>query len=176
MSRRLSAHERALWSRVAATIRPLPGASPLVSPASLPAIPKPAVKTSVAQKVTPKGTVPAGRAAAKPVTGATLDGSWDRTLARGRVTPDRIIDLHDHSLERAHQVLNNAVEAAEAAGDRVLLIITGKGRADRPGRIRAELQGWLEGAHLRHRIAALRTAHPRHGGAGAFYLILRRPR
>jgi DNA-nicking Smr family endonuclease len=115
------------------------------------------------------------KAPPKPVLAATLDASWDRKLSRGQLVPDRVIDLHDHTLDRANQVLGFAVEAAAAAGDRVLLVITGKGRADRPGRIRSELHHWLESAHIRHRIAALRPASPRHGGSGAFYLVLRRP-
>jgi DNA-nicking Smr family endonuclease len=113
---------------------------------------------------------------APPPIAATLDGSWDRKLRTGRLTPDRIIDLHDHSLDRANQVLNFAVESAALSGERVLLVITGKGRPDRPGRIRAELHHWLDSAHIRHRIAAMRPASPRHGGGGAFYLILRRPK
>lgn len=191
MSRRLSAHERALWSRVAATIRPLATAAP--SPTSTPtntpppaSPPAPGTPKTTLGTAAPKSPAPKSPAAKAPpqklpakapsVLAATLDGSWDRKLRGGRLAPDRIIDLHDHSLDRANQVLNFAVEDAALSGDRVLLVITGKGRADRPGRIRAELHHWLDSAHIRHRIAALRPASPRHGGNGAFYLILRRPR
>lgn len=177
MTRRLSAHERALWSRVAATIRPLtPGTArhtPAPEPPAIIQVSQPAALRPATQK--PAQKLPA-KAPPPPAIAATLDSSWDRKLRTGRLTPDRIIDLHDHSLERANQVLNFAVESAAIAGDRVLLVITGKGRPDRPGRIRAELHHWLDSAHIRHRIAALRPASPRHGGGGAFYLILRRPR
>lgn len=105
---------------------------------------------------------------------ATLDGGWDRRLRQGSVTPDRVIDLHGHTLETAHFVLSAALDNASANGERIILIVTGKGRSDRPGRIRAELSHWLEDTNLRSRIAALRPAHQRHGGSGAFYLILRR--
>jgi DNA-nicking Smr family endonuclease len=108
------------------------------------------------------------------VAAATLDGSWDQRLRRGQVRPDRVIDLHGYSLADAHAVLAEALDAAAADGVRVLLVITGKGRGDRPSRIRAELGHWLEAGGMRHRIAALRPAHPRHGGGGAHYLILRR--
>ncbi|PZN92182.1 MAG: DNA mismatch repair protein MutS, partial [Alphaproteobacteria bacterium] len=116
-------------------------------------------------------------APAKPtrtVAGATLDGGWDRKLRQGEVRPDRIIDLHGHTLAAAHDVLAHALDDAHANGDRVLLVITGKGRADRPSRIRGELAHWLDAGAMRSRIASLRAAHPRHGGGGAFYLILRR--
>lgn len=114
------------------------------------------------------------RNAAIPVAAATLDGGWDRRLRQGDITPDRVIDLHGHTLEAAHFVLTEALESANFHGQRVILIVTGKGRSDRPGRIRAELSHWLDSGNYRSRIAALRPAHPRHGGSGAFYLILRR--
>ena len=41
------------------------------------------------------------------------------------------------------------------------------------GRIRAEFVGWLNRADNRHRVRAVRPAHPRHGGGGAFYVLLR---
>ena len=67
-----------------------------------------------------------------------------------------------------------AVEDGISQGQRLLLVITGKGRTDRPGRIRHELSHWLEHDNLRRHVAALRPASLRHGGAGAFYLILKR--
>ena len=42
------------------------------------------------------------------------------------------------------------------------------------GRIRGEFVGWLNRADNRHRVRAVRPAHPRHGGGGAFYVLLRR--
>ena len=112
--------------------------------------------------------------AVTPVAGATLDGGWDRRLRQGDISPDRVIDLHGYTLEAAHALLTNALDSADALGQRIILIVTGKGRDNRPGRIKAELGHWLDSGNHRSRIAALRPAHPRHGGGGAFYLILRR--
>ncbi len=88
------------------------------------------------------------------------------------------IDLHGHNLGSAHSHLSRALDQAVASGVRVILLIAGKSRGpdEAPrGAIRRELESWL--AHSRHapRIAAVRNAHPRHGGAGALYLVLRRP-
>ncbi len=173
MARRLSAQERALWSRIAATVRPMPGktAIPALPPEPSAKAPPTFVKTPARiQPSPPRATTPPQRPI--PVASATLDGGWDRRLRQGDIRPDRVIDLHGHTLATAHYVLENALDSAD--GDRIILIVTGKGRHDRPGRIKAELSHWLDSTNLRHKIAALRPAHPRHGGTGAFYLILRR--
>lgn len=169
--RRLSADEAALWRRVMATVRPL-HAEDLVPPEPMPA------PTQGPPAAPPTRKLPAKAA----MIGQTLDGGWDRRLARGIVAPDSAIDLHGHSLDRAYHALDLAIERAIARGDRVLLLITGKPprpESERPyarGRIRAAVGDWLAASrHARH-IAAVRAAHPRHGGAGALYIVLRRSR
>jgi DNA-nicking Smr family endonuclease len=173
--RRLSAHERALWARVAASVKPLPGREmPKLPAAPAPvatAEPPPATKTPPSPSRRPPAA-PAAKAKAPHPLGATLDGSWDRQIARGRLAPDRVVDLHGHTLATAHGVLASAILAGDGA--RVILVITGKGRPDRPARIRDELMHWLDRPDLRPHVASLRGAHPRHGGGGAFYIILRR--
>jgi len=113
----------------------------------------------------------------------TLDGSWDKRLARGLVAPDAEVDLHGLGLDRAHDRLMASLAQARATGARVLLVIAGKPRphdehdqrGNRRGAIRAKLIDWLAaGAHASV-IAAIRPAHLRHGGAGAVYVVLRRP-
>jgi DNA-nicking Smr family endonuclease len=95
------------------------------------------------------------------------------------VTPERAIDLHGHTLASAHAALDFALGQAIMDDVRVLLVVTGK--APRPedrrrGLIRASIEDWLAHSPYAGRIAAIRNAHPRHGGAGALYLILRRRR
>ncbi|TGX50473.1 DNA mismatch repair protein MutS [Sphingomonas gei] len=113
---------------------------------------------------------------------ATLDGSWDRRLSRGLVAPESSIDLHGHSLSAAYDRLDRGLDQAIRQGDRVLLLITGKPprpESERPharGAIRAAVGDWLASSRHSDRIAAVRTAHPRHGGSGALYIVLRRPR
>ena len=172
MARRLTAHENALWLRVAATVRPIGGKAR--TEALAPLAPPPPVSVTAPRPTARIPEPPASKRPSLPVTAATLDGSWDQRLRRGQTRPDRVIDLHGYTLADAHAVLSAALDDAAASGDRVLLVITGKGRSDRPSRIKAELADWLEHGALRHRIAALRPAHPRHGGGGAYYLILRR--
>ena len=109
---------------------------------------------------------------------ATLDGGWDRRTRQGRLAPDRSIDLHGLTVAAAHAVLTETIELASAQGARILLVVTGKGGGPSEGRgiLRASLPNWLDAPRLRPFVAALRPAHPRHGGAGAWYVVLRRRR
>ena len=112
----------------------------------------------------------------------SLDGGWDRRLARGTVEPDATVDLHGHTLRSAYTILDQALERSRARGDRVILLITGKPPrrdSERPhgrGAIRAAVGDWLHASRHADAIAAVRGASPRHGGAGALYIVLRRPR
>lgn len=173
--RNLSAEEAELWARVTATIRPLSRDAADAPKSDTVALP---------QASGPKGRVPPPRPV--PLTPkrpenlrtATLDGGWDRRLRGGRVEPDQIVDLHGHNLDRAWEAIDRSLERAIAANQRVLLLITGHERKGDPplkrGKIRAAVHDWL--AHSRHasRIAAVRSAHRRHGGGGSLYVILRK--
>ena len=103
-------------------------------------------------------------------------GGWDRRVTKGRLLPDRVLDLHGFTRDRAHALLTEAIETAALHGLRVLLVVTGKGAREGGGVLRAQLPHWLEAPALRPYIAALRPAHPRHGGGGAWYIVLRRAR
>lgn len=120
----------------------------------------------------------------KPVpTRHGLDGGWDRRLAKGMVQPDVTVDLHGYTLSSAHGRLDSALELSIAADHRAILLITGKARNDDErrreggrGAIRAAISDWLAASRHHAHIATVRRAHPRHGGAGALYIILRRRR
>jgi DNA-nicking Smr family endonuclease len=113
----------------------------------------------------------------------TLDARWDKQLATGRAEPDFTIDLHGETLSSAHARLNRSLDFAIRTDARVILLITGRPAQDNPrlpptsrGVIRASVKDWLAASPHSNRIAAIRNAHPRHGGSGALYLILRRNR
>ena len=158
----------ALWRRVTATVRPLHAAPA----APVPRAPKP---VPVPRPAAPAPAPEARRTAP----GTTLDGGWDRRLSRGLVRPERMLDLHGHNLAAAHDRLERMLERAIGEGVRVLLLVTGKPPSDasgKRGRIRAAVGDWLAASRHAADIAAVRNAHPRHGGAGALYIILRRRR
>ncbi len=171
--RPLHPDESALWAEVMRTVRPLKQvAMPSLTPSTFQPSP---VKAAVVERRSP----PPGKPRAP---GVTLDGSWDRRLLRGAVAPDRSIDLHGHTLSSAHALLDDALDRAIHSGDRVVLLVTGRPprpESERPharGAIRAAISDWLAASRHAGHIAAVRGAHPRHGGAGALYLILRRAR
>lgn len=178
--RNLSAEEADLWARVAATIRPLSRALPVKPPLAGPA-PAPA---PITRGAVPKGRVPPPRprpSAPPPratLDAATLDGSWDKRLRSGTISPDRTLDLHGYRLDGAWSAIDHVLEQAIAAGDRVVLLVTGHERRGEPpvlrGRIRAAVHDWLAASRHAPSIAAVRAAHRRHGGGGSLYIILRR--
>jgi DNA-nicking Smr family endonuclease len=178
--RRLNPEERALWSRVAATVRPLGRRAR----AEVAAEPMPMEEERPSGRIAAQPIAASDRrtpSAVKTVPGETLDGGWDKRLARGLVAPDRSIDLHGHNLAGAHAALEQALSRAIAGGARLLLIVTGRPprKGDitpRRGLIRASIGDWLALSPHAGRIAAVRNAHPRHGGAGALYVVLRRKR
>ncbi|WP_366930211.1 Smr/MutS family protein [uncultured Sphingomonas sp.] len=135
--------------------------SPMVAPVASPA----------------RAAVPVARSTAN-----TLDRTWDRKLTTGMVTPDRTIDLHGHTLASAHALLDHQLDQAIRLGERTILLVTGRPprkESERPharGAIRAAIGDWLQLSRHADAIAAVRGAHPRHGGAGALYVILRRRR
>ena len=188
-ARTLSADEQRLWGAVMATVRPLRAVA-VASVRAPVAVAAPAARS--VQMPPPVVLAPVGsrRRPAKPITIAapapapanTLDGGWDKRLARGMVAPDASLDLHGHTLASAHALLDQGLARSIARGDRVLLLVTGKPpkpESERPharGAIRAAVADWLAASRHADAIAAVRGAHPRHGGAGALYIVLRRAR
>ncbi|MBS0546820.1 MAG: Smr/MutS family protein [Proteobacteria bacterium] len=126
---------------------------------------------------TPAPSAPA-RVGASPLPQA-FDADVARALARGKRAPEASLDLHGMTLVAAERAVARFLATSSAEGHRVVLIVTGKGMRLEGGRvfggrIRAEFPNWLEREDNRALIAGVRGAHPRHGGSGAFYVLLRR--
>lgn len=187
--RGLSPDETALWARVAETVQPLhplrrvkPAAVQPAVPTPAPLAPRAAVPASRSMTATARPAAPAPKPpAARPLDRHGLDTSWERKLAKAAIQPDFTLDLHGHSLDAAHGRLDHGLALAIAQGARLVLVITGlprpvdsADRGSRRGAIRAKLLDWLAAGSHASRIAAVRPAHQRHGGAGALYVVLRR--
>lgn len=188
--RRLSPQEAALWRAVAGSVRPLPKPPQNGEVARAKRVTEGPVsndKPLVGLTPAPPPFPSSRERSPSPFQGGsaanTLDARWDKQLATGRIEPDFTIDLHGETLSSAHARLNRSLDFAIRTGARVILLITGRPAADNPrlpptsrGVIRASVKDWLAASSHTSRIAAIRNAHPRHGGAGALYLILRRIR
>ena len=172
----LSAEEIALWERVTAEVRAFHARPARARPVDA-TEPVPVAAAPKTMRIAPVRAVPT--APARPRPGTTLDGSWDRKLARGEAQPDVTIDLHGHNLSTAYDALDRGLAQATTSGARLVLLVTGKPPTSaappvRRGAIRAAVGDWLHASRHAGNIAAIRNAAPRHGGAGALYIVLRR--
>jgi len=195
--RRLDPEEEALWKAVARSARPLNPARRAPAP--------PEAQTPAAAAPAPPATEPPARpapiapfrigAAAPPPVAATdrppaddlathLDRRVTARLRSGKASPEARIDLHGLTLAEAQPALVAFLLGAHAAGRRVVLVITGKGR-DRDdggpipvprGVLRHHLPRWLALAPLARIVQGATPSHHRHGGDGAWYVCLRRAR
>ena len=103
---------------------------------------------------------------------AGIDSRTKRRLFRGDVPINRRLDLHGLTAARAQTCLENFIQQAAYDGCRCVLIITGKGA----GVLQGHVPGWLKRPPLSPMVLALAEARPADGGAGAFYVLLRRRR
>jgi len=164
--RKLNPDESDVWSRVAKTVRPL----------------KAQDKTKGRQGDEPPPVLLDPIHSPRPASsrdlslGDSLDGGWDRRLKAGSVEPDRTLDLHGMTLDAAWTAIDRLLESAWNRGDRLVLLVTGRERdpASGRGRIRGAVRNWLEASRHGPHIAAIRSAHRKHGGEGSLYIILRR--
>lgn len=167
-SNRLSAEDRALWAAVAQRFRPLKGRA-MPSPPAM--APPPTVSPP------PPPPTPKPRAAPQPVAvgeqPAGLDTRRWRELRRGRLRPERSLDLHGRFAQEAHGAVRAFLTLALADGVRCVCIITGKGSGE-GGVLRRELPHWLNGPGLRGQVLA--AAHPHRANTGSVHLLLRRAR
>lgn len=179
-----------LFDKAMADVKPLKGKRRAVAKPTPDVIPNliPTPKAEGPSKPKEKSPAALGRIAARKVPAPEpelsaysrhFDRDVDRALSRGRLEPEARLDLHGMTLATAERAVACFLEHAAAQNFKVALIITGKGfrREDGrvvEGRIRAEFVGWLNRAENRVRVRGVRAAHPRHGGTGAFYVLLRR--
>jgi DNA-nicking Smr family endonuclease len=174
-----------LWQRVTVDV------TPLRAHRKTKTIP---TKTSAASSETPQGTQdrrssakepPRLRPIAEPLPipskkpidirhgeSAGIDSHTKRRLFRGEVPINRRLDLHGLTAARAQTRLENFIQQAAHDGCRCVLVITGKGA----GILQGHVPGWLKRPPLSPVVLALAEARPADGGAGAFYVLLRRRR
>jgi len=190
--RHLSPDEKALWDQVAERTTPM---KPEVREAMPQVFAKPAKRPKPAAPITDfqvGSKVPeVSRNDFAPSIGMQLrsapvqmDNKSFGRMTRGKIKPEARIDLHGMTIAEAHPELTSFILRAEAAGKRLVLVITGKGkRRDeggpmpvRQGVLRHQVPQWLALPPLSSVVLQVTPANIRHGGDGAYYVYLRRRR
>jgi DNA-nicking Smr family endonuclease len=134
----------------------------------------------------------ASASSAEPPALTGLDRRTSQKLTRGLIAYEAKLDLHGTTVEQARGRLQHFLLEARARGNRLVLVVTGKGASpyarhtlhgdshyhapERKGRLRRLVSDWFYEPEFRQHVSGFQPAHPRHGGGGAFYVRLRRRR
>ena len=110
-----------------------------------------------------------------------VDAATFEKFRRGEMPIAARLDLHGHTRDEAYAALSDFVARCYAEQKRCVLVITGKGAA-RPGDdfsakmgvLRENFIGWVNQPGLRPKILAVSRAQGKHGGDGAFYVLIKR--
>ena len=174
--RALTDSDRRVWATYVQYVAQLPGATPAEP---LPAPPPPPV--IVAEPKIPAALPPPARAAKRTLAHlevGTSPGGIDRStwtrLRAGKLTPERTLDLHGRTVQRAHADLHAFLSAALYERLRCVEVITGRGSGETGGVLRREVPLWLNGPALRPIVLA--ASHPHPANQGAIRILLRRVR
>lgn len=130
-------------------------------------------------------------AAAKKAAKSPPIGEFERKNVRkirsGRIEIEARIDLHGMRQDEAHDALVSFLRRCQNKGQRWVLVITGKGRAEEKlrgsageiswsrerGILKRNVPRWLEEPSIRPMIVSYTVAAIPHGGEGALYIHLR---
>ena len=185
--RPLSAEELELWRRTARAFRPLDETRLKRLEDFEPSTPDPSARPKPAPGPVKAGAVMRDR---DPGPKAPADRSNDRRLRRGRFEVEARLDLHGLTRAKARRELLGFLRRAQRDGLRHVLVITGKGAGARaqdrrkfepwdpeapnlPGVIRRSFTQWMTEPDFAPLAAGYAEAHRRHGGSGAFYVMVR---
>jgi DNA-nicking Smr family endonuclease len=176
--RAATAAELALWRKAAGDVRPLSGRQHRDS-----------LETPIPEEPAPSESTAPRRAAATsrppPPPEPGLDRRSAERLRRGQLPIEARLDLHGMRQDEAHDALAAFLARADARGLRCVLVITGRGlrraaeadwRPESIGILKTAVPRWLADPAQRTRILGIAEAQPKHGGAGALYILLRRKR
>jgi DNA-nicking Smr family endonuclease len=181
MSRRKrppTAEELRLWRLVTETVEPFGDRVAPEEPETQPQPPsKPKSRPTPAAVVQPRPARPKPPPSLSP-----MDRRTRSRVSRGAVAIDRRVDLHGLTQAAAERRLTRFLEDAQGEGAKVVLVITGKGKVTSGGReeergvLRRMVPLWLSAPGMRSIVVGFEEAAQGHGGAGALYVRLRRPR
>jgi DNA-nicking Smr family endonuclease len=179
--RGLSEEDRALWESVARQVKPLRKTPRLVRPKA--AVRPEAISELSAKPASPRPLQPVhapkpSKPAVPPL--APLGRRERSRLSRGKDEIEARLDLHGMTQTRAHRALHGFLQRAHGEGLTFVLVITGKGKVGNTeegrGVLRRQVPQWLALPEFRALVVGFEEAHIGHGGEGALYVRIRRPR
>ena len=192
--RKLTSEEITLWKKVTDTAEklhpervhkelPLPKPTPkkpVKTPFSVPEFRVGQAKTGETPKQRKSPTLAQSLAAAP----LQMDAKSFGRMKRGKMAPEARIDLHGMTLDQAHPELRHFILTSQAAGRRMVLVITGKGKPSkehgpipvRTGILKHYVPQWLKMPPLAQAVLQVSEAHLKHGGSGAYYVYLKKRR
>lgn len=123
----------------------------------------------------------------------SLNRNTRERLRKGRIQPAARLDLHGMRYADARREVARFLEKHHGDGIRLVLVITGYGRVratdsrreadppmdcDRPesGILKRDFPQWVREGRLASIVVYCCQAHVSHGGPGAFYVYLKKPR
>ena len=109
---------------------------------------------------------------------AEVSGDGER-LVDAVAMMDKLRTAGPWESEQTHESLRKFLLDAQAAGNRYVLVITGKGKIgaeSERGVLRRQVPQWLALPEFRTLVVGFEEAHIGHGGEGALYVRVRRAR
>ena len=162
--RELTGDEKQLWRKVAKTVKARRPFAPLADEEP-PEPPRPKSTKTTNERSPP----PPRPKAQSPV----ANRGGERKVRRGQLEIAARLDLHGHTQDTAQSALRRFLHASHARGHRTVIVITGVGRGGE-GILKRRFTDWIAAPDLRAIVSGFAPAHRTHGGAGAFYVFLKR--
>ncbi|MEL7231009.1 MAG: Smr/MutS family protein [Pseudomonadota bacterium] len=180
--RKLTEQERRIWEAAARHVRRFEHAETpsAVVTDDLPKVEQRTKDKSGSQTTakTPKGSEPTrtNQIKSRPQQPPTVQNRQnERRVRRGKQAISASFDLHGFTQDEAWRALPQFLLREQSRGSRCVIVITGKGRSGE-GVLRRNFLHWIDTHEARRLVSGYAPAHQRHGGGGAWYLYLRKPK
>lgn len=105
-----------------------------------------------------------------------LDAKTAKKMDQGRIKIEGVLDLHRCTSDIAFNKLAEFIKQAYHRSQRMLLVITGKGKNSPNSRsiLSKSLPSWLNHPLIRDKVIRFTYASRKNGGNGAFYILIKR--
>lgn len=180
--RGMTGEDRALWSEIAKSIRPLPGRRTKIGDESEALGVEDQLSKGVERRNKPVSIPVVKRRDPAPPPLAPIDRRLKQRLSRGSAGIDARLDLHGYTQAEAKSRLHRFLEAAQGREHALVLVITGKGKrgadswSNEGGILKRQVPLWLAQPEFRALVVGFEESAQQHGGAGALYVRVRKRR